>query len=138
MLDNAYSEGLIDTEVVGISFEPTTEVSVTNGELTFGGVDSSKYTGDIAYVPVTTDYVGITQTVTYGSAGTSVLSSSSGITDTGTTLLYLATGGQLCHFRRQQYSCTRSCRCVRHLHVSDRGNRRLFDRLAQDLTGRLR
>ena len=100
VLDNAYSEGLIDTEVVGISFEPTTEVSVTNGELTFGGIDSSKYTGDIAYVPVTTDYVGITQTVTYGSAGTSVLSSSSGITDTGTTLLYLATGGQLCHFRR--------------------------------------
>lgn len=48
--DNAYSQGLITTEEVGISFEPTDTISSQNGELTVGGTDSSKYTGAIAYV----------------------------------------------------------------------------------------
>ncbi|KAI0356743.1 acid protease [Trametes cingulata] len=95
VVDNAFSQGLIDAKVVGISFEPTTELSVTNGELTFGGTDSSKYTGEIAYVPVTStspasSYVGIDQSITYGSAGTPILSSTAGITDTGTTLVLIA------------------------------------------------
>ncbi|KAI8989237.1 acid protease [Trametes punicea] len=96
VLDTALSEGKIDTEVIGISFEPTTQTSVTNGELTFGGTDSSKFTGDIAYVPITStspasSYVGIDQSITYGSAGTPILSSTAGITDTGTTLTLIAT-----------------------------------------------
>ncbi|KAI0649653.1 aspartic proteinase precursor [Trametes meyenii] len=95
VLDNALSQGLIDSELVGISFEPTTELSVTNGELTFGGVDSARFTGDIAYVPVTSTspasaYVGIDQTITYGSANTPILDATAGITDTGTTLVLLA------------------------------------------------
>ncbi|CDO77369.1 hypothetical protein BN946_scf184787.g18 [Trametes cinnabarina] len=95
VLDTARSEGLISSEVIGISFEPTTELSVTNGELTFGGTDSSKHTGNIAYVPVTStspasSYVGIDQSITYGSAGTTILSSTAGITDTGTTLTLIA------------------------------------------------
>ena len=52
MTDNLLSQGLIDTEVLAVSFEPTTTDSDTNGELTFGGTDSSKYTGDISYVYV--------------------------------------------------------------------------------------
>ena len=39
--------------LVGISFNPTTSLSSGNGELTFGGVDSSKCTGSIAYTPIT-------------------------------------------------------------------------------------
>lgn len=69
-----------------------------NGELTFGGTDDSRFTGTISYVPVTStspasSFWGIDQTITYGSAtgGTQILKKSSGIVDTGTTLLLLAT-----------------------------------------------
>ncbi|OCH93069.1 acid protease [Obba rivulosa] len=94
--DNAYFEGLISQDAVGVSFQPTTSESDTNGELTFGGADSSKYTGELSFVPITTtypsnQYVGIDQSITYGSSGISILSPTSGIVDTGSTLLYLAT-----------------------------------------------
>ncbi|EIW86974.1 aspartic proteinase [Coniophora puteana RWD-64-598 SS2] len=92
--DNLYSQGTISTEVVGVSFEPTTSEEVTNGELTFGGTDSSKYTGTIAYTPVTTTepasyYWGINESIDYGSE--TILSETAGIVDTGTTLVLLAT-----------------------------------------------
>ena len=48
--DNLLKQGSISTEVVAVSFEPTTSESATNGELTFGGTDSSKFTGSINYV----------------------------------------------------------------------------------------
>ena len=47
--DNLFSQGTITTDVIGVSFEPTTSDSVTNGELTFGGTDSTKFTGDITF-----------------------------------------------------------------------------------------
>jgi hypothetical protein len=47
---NLFTQGIISEVVVGVSFEPTTSQTVTNGELTFGGTDSTKYTGTIAYV----------------------------------------------------------------------------------------
>ncbi|KZV80356.1 family A1 protease [Exidia glandulosa HHB12029] len=91
--DNLYSQGLISREVVSVSFEPPTEEEELNGELTFGGTDSSKYTGSITYTPVTSTspangYWGIDQKVTYNGAS---LLNSAGIVDTGTTLIYLAT-----------------------------------------------
>ncbi|TBU21523.1 acid protease [Dichomitus squalens] len=93
--DNAFTQGLIGEGQVGVSFEPTTSLEVTNGELTFGGTDPSKFTGDLNFVPITStapanEFVGIDQTITYGSAGTTVLASTAGITDTGTTLLLIA------------------------------------------------
>ncbi|THH17739.1 hypothetical protein EUX98_g9068 [Antrodiella citrinella] len=93
--DNAFSQGLISEDIVGISFAPTTSLSDTNGEITFGGVDASKFTGDILFVPITStspssEFVGIDQSITYGAAKTPILSSTSGITDTGTTLLLIA------------------------------------------------
>ena len=48
--DNAFAAGLIPNKMLGVSFEPTTSLSVTNGELTFGGVDPTKFTGDIHFV----------------------------------------------------------------------------------------
>lgn len=50
VLDNAFAQGLINPEALGVSFEPTVSIGQANGELTFGGVDASKYTGSLAYV----------------------------------------------------------------------------------------
>ncbi|OAX43050.1 acid protease, partial [Rhizopogon vinicolor AM-OR11-026] len=66
---------------------------VTNGELTFGGTDATKYTGTLTYTPLTTTepasyYWGINESITYGS--TTILAETAGIVDTGTTLILLA------------------------------------------------
>ncbi|KAG1864674.1 aspartic peptidase domain-containing protein [Suillus subalutaceus] len=92
--DNLDSQGTISQKVVSVFFGPTTSQTITNGELTFGGTDAAKYTGDIGYTPSTTTspastYWGIDQSITYGS--TTILSSTAGIVDTGTTFLYIAT-----------------------------------------------
>ncbi|KAH8109685.1 family A1 protease [Phellopilus nigrolimitatus] len=94
--DNLLSQGTISTEVIGVSFAPTQSDSITNGELTFGGTDPSKFTGSISFFPITTtspssEFWGIDQSITYGSANTTVLSSTAGVVDTGTTLVLIAT-----------------------------------------------
>ncbi|KAG2136371.1 aspartic peptidase domain-containing protein [Suillus bovinus] len=91
--DNLYIQDMISQIVVGVSFEPTTSESDTNGELTFGGIDATKYTGAVAYTPLTTTepasyYWGINESITYGS--TTILSETAGIVDTGTTLILIA------------------------------------------------
>jgi saccharopepsin len=90
--DNLLSQGTISLEVVGVYFEPTGPSS--SGELTFGGVDDSKITSPIAYVPITSKYPsslywGVDQSVGYG--GQTILSGP-GIVDTGTTLILLSDG----------------------------------------------
>ncbi|KAL7933839.1 putative aspartic protease [Trichoderma chlorosporum] len=96
-LDNLYNQGSISTEVLGVSFKPESgsDSDDTNGELTLGGTDSSKYTGSLTYFPTLTSgdasaYWGISiASFTYGS--TSLATSASGIVDTGTTLIYIPT-----------------------------------------------
>ena len=96
-MDNLYSQGSISTEVLGVSFQPESgsDSDDTNGELTLGGTDSSKYTGSITYFSKLTSgdaaaYWGISiASFTYGS--TTLASSASGIVDTGTTLIYIPT-----------------------------------------------
>ncbi|GJE89585.1 aspartic peptidase A1 [Phanerochaete sordida] len=93
--DNLFSQGTITEDLVAVSFEPTTSDSITNGELTFGGTDSSKFTGKISFAPVTTtspanEFWGIDETITYGASGTTILAETAGIVDTGTTLLLIA------------------------------------------------
>ena len=96
MTDNLFTNGTISTESIGISYVPSTSSNeVANGELTFGGVDTSKTTSDVGYVPITStspasNYWGIDQSVTYGD-NTQLLDTTAGIVDTGTTLLMLAT-----------------------------------------------
>ncbi|KIL59047.1 hypothetical protein M378DRAFT_15078 [Amanita muscaria Koide BX008] len=93
--DNLYNNGTISTESIGISYIPTTSQNpVANGELTFGDVDPSKFTGQIEYVPITqtspaNHYWGIDQSITYGNS-TTIMAPTSGIVDTGTTLLLIA------------------------------------------------
>ncbi|KAI0689559.1 acid protease [Cytidiella melzeri] len=91
--DNAFALGFIDAKQVGVSFEPTTSLDVTNGELSFGGADPSQYTGTLHTVPITitspaSEYFGVNQSISYGS--TTILSNAAGIVDTGTTLILLA------------------------------------------------
>ncbi|KIM89433.1 hypothetical protein PILCRDRAFT_95260 [Piloderma croceum F 1598] len=93
--DNLFSQGIIESDSIGISYVPTSSASnVANGEIDFGGTDSSKYTGQINYVPITStspasQYWGIDQSVTYGN-GSTILNRSD-IVMSGTTLLMLAT-----------------------------------------------
>jgi len=95
VVDNLHSAGTISSDLVAAFFQPSSVLSLLDaGELSFGGPDSTKYTGSISYVPITSTYPasafwGIDQSVTYGS--TSILSSTAGIVDTGTTLILLAT-----------------------------------------------
>ncbi|KAI0766435.1 acid protease [Trametes elegans] len=93
--DNLFAQGTIANNSIGIFYEPTTESGALNGELTFGDVDTSKISGEVTYVPITSTqpasmYWGIDQELTYGT-DTTLLSGSAGIVDTGTTLLLLAT-----------------------------------------------
>ncbi|KAI8061768.1 aspartic peptidase domain-containing protein [Gongronella butleri] len=98
VVNNAYKQGLISEQVVGISFAPINDssTSANNGEMTLGGVDASKYTGDLIYTPITTAhpaklYWGID--ITAVNYGQTVLQTSTvaGIVDTGTTLIQLGT-----------------------------------------------
>ncbi|TRM61498.1 acid protease [Schizophyllum amplum] len=94
--DNLYSQGTIPNESIGIFYQPTTSTEeVANGEMTFGGTDDERFTGEITYTPITStspasNYWGIDQTVTYGES-TTLMSNLAGIVDTGTTLLLIAT-----------------------------------------------
>ncbi|KAI0323351.1 aspartic proteinase from Irpex Lacteus [Cubamyces sp. BRFM 1775] len=92
--ENLFSQGRIASEMVSISFEPTNHVAM-NGQLTFGGVDPTKFIGDIVFAPITTttpssEYFGVDQTVRYGTSHT-LLANSPGIFDTGTSLVLIAT-----------------------------------------------
>lgn len=95
--DNLFSQGTIPENQVSVFFAPTTVVETTNGELTFGGVDSSKTTGPITFIPKTAtspanEFWGIDQSITYGSAsGQTIQDTAAGIVDTGTTLFLLET-----------------------------------------------
>ena len=42
--------GLLDNYSIGISFEPSQSMDNANGELTFGGVDESKFMAPLNYV----------------------------------------------------------------------------------------
>jgi len=95
--DNLFANGVISSHSVGISFNPTNSAASLNGEITWGGTDSSKFTGSIKYTPLTTtspasDYWGINQSIRYGTS-TSILATTAGIVDTGTTLVLIASDG---------------------------------------------
>ncbi|KAI0643937.1 acid protease [Trametes meyenii] len=92
--DNLFAQGTISQDLVAVSFEPTTQPEVVNGELTFGGTDSSKFTGAINFAPLTrtspaSEFFGIDQSIRLGN--TNILSKTAGIVDTGTTLTLIAT-----------------------------------------------
>ncbi|CAO3666834.1 unnamed protein product [Umbelopsis ramanniana] len=94
--DNLFSNGITSANLFALSFEPSTQDSETNGEITFGGTDVSKFTGPISYVPITatspsSEYWGVDASINYGDGGTPILPITAGIIDSGTSLLLLAT-----------------------------------------------
>ncbi|KAG2032187.1 aspartic peptidase domain-containing protein [Suillus americanus] len=90
--DNLYTQKTISSEVLGVFFAPASSDD-SGGELTFGGYDASKITGDINYVSITSTspanmYWGIDQSISYGD--TIILAETAGIVDTGTTFIFIA------------------------------------------------
>ncbi|KAH9885230.1 aspartic proteinase from Irpex Lacteus [Cubamyces lactineus] len=49
--DNLFTGGNISQRLVAISFEPNDTIGIINGELAFGGLDSSRYVGNVTYAP---------------------------------------------------------------------------------------
>ncbi|KAH9036481.1 aspartic peptidase A1 [Lactarius pseudohatsudake] len=95
--DNLFLQGTTPADLLSISFQPTTTASVKNGELIFGGTDTTQFTGPITTVPITTafpasEFWGVDESIRYG-ASTIILASTPGIFDTGTTLILIATNG---------------------------------------------
>ncbi|EIN03783.1 acid protease [Punctularia strigosozonata HHB-11173 SS5] len=95
VVDNLYSQGLIAENLISISFRPSANGSTSdkNGELSFGSVDGSKHVGSLTYVPITKQqpagvHWGIDQSVRYDNK--SILNSTGGVIDSGSTLIYLA------------------------------------------------
>ncbi|KAG2355864.1 aspartic peptidase domain-containing protein [Suillus spraguei] len=87
------SAGAIDHNIVGIFFRPTPNLDTNVGELSFGGVDYTKFIGSIVYTPVTeitpsANYWGIDQSITYGD--TEILDNAAGFIDSGTTFIKIA------------------------------------------------
>ena len=47
--DNLFGEGIIPADLVALAFAPPTSETSQNGELTFGGIDASKFIAPITY-----------------------------------------------------------------------------------------
>ncbi|KAJ7678780.1 putative cathepsin E [Mycena rosella] len=92
-MQNLVSQGVISENILGVSFAPLSgsDEEDTNGELTFGGVDDSKFTGSITYTTAVAPYWGVSVSkFAFGSTSLGT-TTASGIVDTGTTLLYVPT-----------------------------------------------
>lgn len=94
VMDNLYAQNMIGSEVFGVFFSPA-NAGDTSGELTFGGYDQSKITGDVGYAHLTSTspaagFWGVDQSIDYGK--TKILNDATGIIDTGTTLILIASG----------------------------------------------
>ncbi|CAO3666838.1 unnamed protein product [Umbelopsis ramanniana] len=94
--DNLFSQGKITQNMFALSCAPSTQGSETNGEITFGGTDDTKFTGSITYVPITktqpsSEHWGIDASISYGTGGTPILPATAGIIDSRASFILLAT-----------------------------------------------
>ncbi|KAG0080935.1 hypothetical protein BGZ93_009641 [Podila epicladia] len=90
-MDNAIAAGLLSQPVISVFLPSVRRNGGVGGEYLFGAIDSTKYEGELTYVPVTRlGYWQVTMNdVTF--AGESLgVDSSEGIVDTGTTLVMLS------------------------------------------------
>ena len=94
VVDNLVAQGDIEDAVLGVSFNPLSS-DEPDGELSFGDFDETKFVDELIFTPITatspaSHYWGIDITAVYGE--TTILPTTAGIVDTGTTLILLATG----------------------------------------------
>ncbi|KAF8642068.1 hypothetical protein AX16_009684 [Volvariella volvacea WC 439] len=101
-LENLHAQGRIPSQIFGVSFSTTddSEYAADTGELTWGGIDESRMTTPVHYVPIANAtaagrYWGFDQSITYGNTSITgqqalmILNTTSGIVDTGTSLVLL-------------------------------------------------
>ncbi|KAJ6486328.1 aspartic peptidase domain-containing protein [Mycena vulgaris] len=85
----------ITAQLFAIALQPTTGVMSLNGEISWGAVDTTKFTGPVVFSPIasqepSSSFWSTNMTFSYGA--TSLFAGSApGIIDTGSTLIYLAT-----------------------------------------------
>ncbi|KAI8351016.1 hypothetical protein B0O80DRAFT_388706 [Mortierella sp. GBAus27b] len=88
-LDNAIAAGVLTKPVVS-AFLPSVRMNGgVGGEYVFGDIDTTKFTGDLTYVPVSKKGYWQISIDDVGISGQSLGSSSQGIVDTGTTLIII-------------------------------------------------
>ena len=85
---NLLSQGKVSSPVFGVYLSRNAQSKV-GGEITFGGIDTSRYTGDITYVPLNSEtyWAFVIDDMTIGGKTASVCSKCQGIADTGTSLI---------------------------------------------------
>ncbi|KAF8975337.1 hypothetical protein BGZ46_009200 [Entomortierella lignicola] len=90
-LDNAIAAGVVAQPVISVFLPSYRRNGGVGGQYLFGGIDSTKYSGDLTYIDVSQP--GYWQVpmddITYN--GSSLGQSSQGIVDTGTTLVIIGT-----------------------------------------------
>ncbi|KAF9132795.1 hypothetical protein BGW39_011279 [Mortierella sp. 14UC] len=86
-LDNAIAAGLLSSPVVSVFLPSERRNGGVGGNYLFGGIDSTKYTGSLTYVPVTQKGYWQIHISDASFNGVSLGQASEGIIDTGTTLV---------------------------------------------------
>ncbi|CAH7669590.1 aspartic peptidase domain-containing protein [Phakopsora pachyrhizi] len=93
VVDNLFTEKKINNKIVGVAFSPSNQTTSSNGLLTFGGVDNSRFQGPLQWIKRTdsqpaSNYFGVNMTITAGK--NTIMENSAGIVDTGTTLILIS------------------------------------------------
>jgi cathepsin D len=85
---NLLSQGKVTDPVFGVYLSRNAQSSV-GGEITFGGIDAARYTGDITYVPLNSEtyWAFLIDDMSVGGKSASVCTKCQGIADTGTSLI---------------------------------------------------
>lgn len=89
-MDNAIASGKLKQPVFSVFLPSVRRFGGIGGEYLFGGIDNTKYSGELTYVPVTTKGYWQIHLDDVSINGVSLGQSSEGIIDTGTTLIIVS------------------------------------------------
>jgi len=84
VFENMVNQKLVDQPVIGFYL---TSSSGEDGEMVFGGIDKTKFTGELQYAPLTSETYWETKLDSFTINGQSVSTTTKAILDTGTSLL---------------------------------------------------